>query len=86
MPTLQVSDKGRITIPAKVRRELGIQPGSRVELEVCGNEIVIRPIRSVRSVRGIFHEAAKDKSADWETIRNKMEQAVAEEVMRRGRE
>ncbi len=84
MATAWVSDKGQITIPAKARKKLGISRRSRVEVEVRDKEVVIRPMRSILDVAGIFHEAAKGKPTDWHTIRDMAEQAEAEEVAREG--
>ena len=83
MATATVSSKGQITLPAAARRKLKIKPRSRVEVEVRENEIVIRPTKSLRELYGIFHEAAKGKTEDWETVRTLTERAVAEEVMRK---
>lgn len=85
MATAWVSDKGQITIPAKARKKLGISGKSRVEVEVRDKEVVIRPMRSILDVAGIFHEAAKGKSTDWQVIREEAMQAVAEEVMNEDR-
>ena len=47
---------GRITIPAAVRRKLGIKPKSNVMVEVGENEFIIRPMESgakLSDVQGI---------------------------------
>ena len=38
-----VSSKGQVTLPAAMRAKLGILPGSRIQFEVRGNELVIKP-------------------------------------------
>ncbi|MBC7719015.1 MAG: AbrB/MazE/SpoVT family DNA-binding domain-containing protein [Chitinophagaceae bacterium] len=38
-----VSSKGQVTLPAAMRAKLGIAPGSRIQFEVRGNELVIKP-------------------------------------------
>lgn len=38
-----VSSKGQVTLPAAMRNKLGITPGSRIQFEVRGNELVIKP-------------------------------------------
>jgi len=40
-----LTSKSQITIPAEVRRRLGIGPGDRVVLEVEGTTAVLRPVR-----------------------------------------
>ena len=42
---LVVSTRGRITLPAMMRKRLGIRPGDRVSLEEDEVGIVLRPIR-----------------------------------------
>ncbi|RMF80543.1 MAG: AbrB/MazE/SpoVT family DNA-binding domain-containing protein [Nitrospirae bacterium] len=40
-----LTSKSQITIPAEVRRRLGIGPGDRVVLEVEGERAILRPLR-----------------------------------------
>lgn len=56
MASATVTSKGQITIPAKVRNALGLDPGDRVEfVEVGKSEFSIVPAtRSVRELKGIF--------------------------------
>lgn len=84
MISVQISDKGQITIPADVRRKLGLKAKSRVEIELRNDEAVIRRGKSISDLYGVFHEAARGKTTDWETIRNETERIVAEEVAREG--
>jgi len=84
MITAQLSDKGQITVPARVRRKLGMKPRSRVEIEVRDNELVLRPMKSVSELSGILHEYAKGKTTDWDTIRKETMRIVAEQVAREG--
>lgn len=41
--TLKVSSRGQITLPASIRKRVGIQEGSSVIIEDRGNEIVLKP-------------------------------------------
>ena len=41
--TLVVSGRGQITLPAAMRKRLGIKGGDVVILEARGNEIVLKP-------------------------------------------
>jgi len=84
MKTLQVSDKGQITLPAEMRRRLGLKAKSKVHAEVSDKGIMIVPVRSVREVRGIFRDAAKNVPDDWEAARSEAERAVAEKVASEG--
>ncbi|MCK5032642.1 MAG: AbrB/MazE/SpoVT family DNA-binding domain-containing protein [Calditrichia bacterium] len=44
MPTLNVSQKGAIVIPAKIRKKYKISPFSKVEIFDSGEEIILLPI------------------------------------------
>jgi AbrB family looped-hinge helix DNA binding protein len=56
--TAVLSPKGQITIPAWVRRQLGIGPGSRVALRVEDGKLVIeREEASADRLRGVLREA-----------------------------
>ena len=77
---VRVSDRGQICIPASVRKKLGIKPKSSVSIEVGENEIIIKPMKSLLEVAGVFREFAKGKTTDWDTIRDETMKTVAQEV------
>jgi AbrB family looped-hinge helix DNA binding protein len=77
-----VSERGQLTIPAEARRKLGIRPRSRVEIFVRDDDIIVRPLKTVRELRGIFRRYAEGKSSDWDTVREDTMQRVAREVAR----
>jgi len=82
MTTAKVSERGLISIPAAARRKLGIKPKSRVTVEVGENEIIIKPVRSIMDVAGIFRNCPSDfpGAGDWEQERAAAMEAVAREV------
>lgn len=41
--TLIVSNRGQITLPAEVRKQLGIRPGSAVIIETRAGEVALKP-------------------------------------------
>jgi len=43
MPLIKVKAKAQITLPAKVRRALGIEEGDYLEAKVEGNKVVLIP-------------------------------------------
>jgi len=47
MSTVTISDKGQVVIPAAVRRRLGLEPGSKLDFELEGDSIRVRPLRSI---------------------------------------
>ena len=81
MPTAKVSSRGQITLPAALRRKLGIEPGSMVEIAAGENETIIRPARRISQFYGIFRgRVPRGKPLGWEEERRRMEEAVAREV------
>jgi len=81
MTTAIVSEKGQLTLPAAIRKKARIHPGTRVEIDYRDGEIVLRPLKRLSELAGIFHHAATGITKDEETIRVEMEEAVAREVM-----
>lgn len=47
MTTVTVSDKGQVVIPAAIRRRLGLGPGSKLDFELEGDSIRVRPQKSI---------------------------------------
>jgi AbrB family looped-hinge helix DNA binding protein len=49
-----VSSKGQLVIPAELREQLGIGPGTRIAIIRDGNRIVLEPINEeyIRSLKG----------------------------------
>ncbi len=52
MSLATVSSKGQITLPAKIRAILGIRSKDKVQFIIRDNEIIIKPLRSFRELRG----------------------------------
>ena len=51
-----VSSKGQIVIPASLREELHIKPGTRISIQLERNHLVLQPITRafIKSLRGSF--------------------------------
>ena len=79
MPRVKVSEKGQITLPAALRRKMGWGAGRELHVEVGESEVVIRSLKTVAELRGIFHEYVRGRKplSDEEETRL-MEQAIAE--------
>lgn len=43
MPLIKVQEKGQVTLPTKIRREVGLDPGDYVMVERQGDRIVLIP-------------------------------------------
>jgi AbrB family looped-hinge helix DNA binding protein len=68
MPITTVSSRYQITLPAEVRKALGIKPGDRLEVVVEGGRIVLRlarpPIRDLlKKLQGESPEAMQELGA-----------------------
>lgn len=51
MPTVTVSDKGQVVIPADIRRQLGITPGCQLDFSLEGNTIRVSLQRCIPPTR-----------------------------------
>src|SRR5437763_1606019 len=81
-----VTRKGQITLPADIRRTLGIKQGDKVAVwlaqpgESEQPEVILRPVRSVAEMT--FGAITPRKHpVDLDEMRRKFEEGTAEEVM-----
>ncbi len=58
--TTTVEDKGRVVIPADVRRRLGIKPGTKLEVDVRDGGIVMKPLRRI-SAKDLLGIAGRER-------------------------
>lgn len=70
-----VSPKGQITIPAEVRRMLGVKPKDKIAIMVEGEDVKLQPARSRLDATYQAVEALKPPRTDEE-----IEEIVAEEI------
>lgn len=49
-----VSSKGQVTLPSAMRAKLGIKPGSHIQFNLRGNELVITPELPMSAYRGML--------------------------------
>lgn len=67
MTTVTVSDKGQVVIPAAMRRNLGIKPGTELEFELEGSAIRVSlrqrvPASSIDSGYGLLRAKPSKKA------------------------
>lgn len=48
---IQLDEKGRITIPTDIRRQLNLKPGEKLFMKVTNNQITIQPKLSAKELR-----------------------------------
>ena len=42
---MRITSKGQVTIPLKIRRKLGLNPGTEVRFELAGNAVRLTKVR-----------------------------------------
>ncbi|HET8524785.1 MAG TPA: AbrB/MazE/SpoVT family DNA-binding domain-containing protein [Thermomicrobiales bacterium] len=78
-----VTRKGQITIPAGVRRELGIREGDRMTVTREGDRLLLESQMSiVERTAGMLSKYRLDQPLSAEEERAATEKAIAEEVAR----
>ena len=80
-----ITSKGQVTIPAEVRRHLGIGTRDRVAFVIGeAGEVGLRPVRySLAAVRGVVPPLPGRETVDFE---DQIEEAMEEEAARIVRE
>ena len=65
MNTAYVTSKGQLVVPARIRRQFGIKPGTRVNFVEEDGRIIFQPVTSqyIDSFCGIFKLKPREKSA-----------------------
>jgi antitoxin PrlF len=67
LPQSKVTAQGQISVPAEIRRKLGIGPGSVLEWDQEGERVVVRKAGRYSSEdihRALFAEAPRARSLD----------------------
>lgn len=78
----RVTQKGQVTIPAELRKELGIKPKDRVRFIHENGRIVVERVESVVAKVAGAVPPLPDSPLTAEELREQFEVAVAEEVTR----
>jgi AbrB family looped-hinge helix DNA binding protein len=76
MATSTLSSKGQITLPVRMRRQIGLRPNDAVTIETVGDAIVIKRAADFFELRGFLGKAC---SPDIEAKR--MRDAVGRHVL-----
>ena len=77
--TAQVSSKGQLVIPSRLRRKYGIRPGTRVCFIERKDEILFQPVTKeyIRSVCGMLKS---DTSVTGELLKERARDRATEEA------
>ena len=67
---VKLSSRGQLVIPAELRRALDLDRGTRFEIEIEDDHIVLSPIREQdwRSLRGCLDEPEQDAASLTEAL------------------
>ena len=77
-----VTRKGQITVPAEIRRSLGLKVGDKVALALTDPErgqVTLRPVRSVAELT-FGAVAPRQRPENFKRLRRQFEEGVAEAV------
>jgi AbrB family looped-hinge helix DNA binding protein len=66
----KITVKGRLTVPSRIRQQLGIKPGTRVNFVEEGDRIIFQPVTReyIDSFCGIFKLKPGEKSVVQEHL------------------
>jgi AbrB family looped-hinge helix DNA binding protein len=79
--SVSVGRQGRIVIPARVRAELGVTEGDRLDLRVTRGRIELVPERAkVERLRGVFADLAPNGGVVDELLAERREEARREDA------
>lgn len=78
--TTSVTQKGQATIPAPIRKRLGIKPNSKIAFEIRGNEVVIKPVIDFFTLKG---SVKTDKPFDIKSMDKSVEKAIINEYAKK---
>ncbi len=78
-----VSPKGQITLPAEVRRLLGIKPRDQVSISLEGGAVKVSPVRS-RLLEHFQRAGALAHPLEWRQVVETAAEDHAEEVAKEG--
>ena len=79
---VSITSQGQISIPAKLRRELGLDKKKKALVKREGDRIVIEPAKDFLELGGsLHHKAIKDKSI--QKIIKMEKEAVAQAIVER---
>jgi AbrB family looped-hinge helix DNA binding protein len=71
-----VTQKGQATIPAPIRKKLGIQPNTKIIFEIKEDEVIIKPVPDFFSMKGSIKS---DKPFDIDAMDQSVAKAISKE-------
>jgi AbrB family looped-hinge helix DNA binding protein len=80
---IALGDRGRLVLPARLRRRLDLKPGDRliVTVDDSGGFRVVSAREQARKLRGLYRDLAPGRSLVDELIAERREEARREEAL-----
>jgi antitoxin PrlF len=78
-----VTQKGQVTIPAEVRKKLGLKPGDKVRFEMKGDLVTIKPAPS-KVLKWYGAITPMKRPEDFKKAREDFEETVAQDAGNEG--
>jgi AbrB family looped-hinge helix DNA binding protein len=70
MVTIKIGNRGQITIPRLIRRQIGLKPGDSIALIPQGDQVVLRPVKqTLVDLRGSVEVSG---TQDFDAIRGQV--------------
>jgi len=79
---IRVLQKGKVTIPADIRRKLGISEGDYIKLEIMGNKLVLFPPNTVPKPTELLSGLAEGLQVT-EPVKQELRKAAAARVKKK---
>lgn len=76
-----ITAKGQVTIPAEMRKALGLKPGDKVSFGLEDHSIRIEPAKS-SLLAGYGAVKLRGGTKDWKKVRQETHRWVAEQAMK----
>lgn len=74
----RLTQKGQVTIPAPIRKRLGLKPKGLVVVQEEAGVVQLRTVPSIR--QGFGAVLVNGKAQDWDSLEEAFEQGVAKAV------
>jgi AbrB family looped-hinge helix DNA binding protein len=77
--TVQLGARGRLVLPAPLRRALGLEEGAQLVLEAEGETVrLVKATEVAQAARGLFQRDAPDRDLASELLAERREEAARE--------
>ena len=77
--TVSITSQGQISIPARFRRELGLNKINKATVSRVGDQLIVKPVEDLLELRGILKTT---KKIPFKKIRQDFEEYLAKEAVK----